>query len=326
MTDGLVSKIIVAIDRSQRGGPAATRPPTIRPVTSPIHGVEHYENFPVASWLMPARLRPAVVAIYRFARHADDIADEGDQPAASRLAALAALRSDVALARDGAAPADPTVAALVPHVRAHGLDWSRFDALLSAFEQDVTVHRYADADTLTDYCRRSADPVGQLVLALAGRLDATNRELSDRICTALQLINFLQDAAVDWHRGRLYLPLDALARHGACEADVARAAADGRAGQALRACVAAEARRAGALLAGGAPLPARVGGRLGWELRAIVAGGRRILDKLENGGHDPFARRPALTRRDAPALAAAILRQALSRAPQPAAASRPASR
>jgi squalene synthase HpnC len=295
-------------------------------VTSPIHGVEHYENFPVASWLMPARLRPAVVAIYRFARHGDDIADEGDQPAAPRLAALAALRADIALARDGAVPADPLVAALVPHVREHGLDWSRFDALLSAFEQDVTVHRYAHTDALTDYCRRSADPVGHLVLALSGKLDAANRDLSDRICTALQLINFLQDAAIDWQRGRLYLPLDALARHGAGEADVARAVAERRAGPALRDCVAAEARRADALMLAGASLPARVGGRLGWELRAIIAGGRRILRKLETGGHDPFSERPALTRRDAPALAAAILRQALSRAPQPAAASRPAPR
>jgi squalene synthase HpnC len=322
MTDGLVSKIIFGVDRSQRDGPTAYNPP----VTSPIHGVEHYENFPVASWLMPARLRPAVVAIYRFARYADDIADEGDASDAARLATLAALRSDIALARAGGVPQHPLVGALVPHAGAHGLDWSRFDALLSAFEQDVTVHRYAHSEALTDYCRRSADPVGHLILALAGRLDTTNRELSDRICTALQRINFLQDAAIDWRRGRLYLPLDSLARHGAGEEDVARAVADGLASPALRACVAAEARAAGGLLAGGASLPARVGGRLGWELRAIVAGGRRILDKLENGGYDPFARRPALTRRDAPALAAAILRQALSRAPQPSAASRPASR
>jgi squalene synthase HpnC len=288
-------------------------------VASPVHGVDHYENFPVASWLMPARLRPAVVAIYRFARHADDIADEGEAPPEARLAALAALRADVATARAGGPPVAPTVAGLVPHVHAHGLDWSRFDALLSAFEQDVRVKRYPDFPALLDYCTRSADPVGHLVLALAGRLDPSTRPLSDRICSALQLINFLQDAAIDWRRGRLYLPLDALARHGATESDVERATREGRAGAALRACVAAEARRASTLLAEGAPLAARVGGRLGWELRAIVAGGMRILSKLAAGGHDPFAARPALTGRDALPLAGAALRLALgAAAPVPA--------
>jgi squalene synthase HpnC len=290
-----------------------------------VHGVEHYENFPVASWLMPARLRPAVVAIYRFARHADDLADEGDAPADERLAALGALRDAVNRARAGAEPGDPVVAQLVPHVAAHRLDWSRFEALLSAFEQDVTVHRYPDASALLDYCRRSADPVGQLVLALSERLDDTTRPLSDRICTALQLINFLQDAAIDWRRGRLYLPLDALSRHGLDETDVARASASGRADPALRACVAAEARRAGAMLAEGAPLAGRVGGRLGWELRAIVAGGARILERLAAGGHDPFAARPALTARDALPLAGAMLRLALGR-PLSVADSRPAHR
>jgi squalene synthase HpnC len=297
-------------------------------VTSPVHGVEHYENFPVASWLMPARLRPAVVAIYRFARHADDVADEGDAPAAERLAALRALREDLVLARAGQPVRVPVVAQLVPHVRAHGLDWSRFDALLSAFEQDVTVHRYPDFETLIDYCRRSADPVGQLVLALSGHLDDTTRAASDRICSALQLINFLQDAAIDWSRGRIYLPLDALARHGVGETELARAAAERRAGPALRACIAAEARRASELLAGGAGLPARVGGRLGWELRAIVAGGARILERLAASGHDPFVARPVLSRRDALPLAGAMLRlaidsPALPPAPAPVTASRP---
>ncbi len=291
-------------------------------MASPVHGVEHYENFPVASWLMPARLRPAVVAIYRFARHADDVADEGDAPDAERLRALADLREDLVRARTGEAPRSTVVAQLVPHVLAHRLDWSRFDALLSAFEQDVAVHRYADFPSLIDYCRRSADPVGHLVLGLAGRLDERTRDASDRICSALQLINFLQDAAIDWSRGRLYLPLDTLARHGATEADVALACAERRAGPALRACVAAEATRAATLLAGGAALPSQVGGRLGWELRAIVAGGARILAKLAAGGHDPFAARPALTGRDALPLVGAALRMALA-PPAPATASRP---
>jgi squalene synthase HpnC len=284
-------------------------------VATPLHGVEHYENFPVASWLMPARLRPAVIAIYRFARHADDIADEGDASDDARLTALAALEVDIRLARAGEAPQSTWVAGLVPHVAAHRLDWSRFEALLSAFRQDVETHRYADFATLLDYCGRSADPVGQLILALSGHLTDENRALSDQICSALQLINFLQDAAIDWRRGRLYLPLESLARHGLTEADVDLAATRHQAGQALRDCIAHEAQRAQAMLARGAPLASRTGGRLGWELRAIVAGGQRILLKLAAGGHDPFVRRPALERKDALPLALAIARLALRPAP-----------
>ncbi len=294
-------------------------------MTSPLHGVEHYENFPVASWLMPARLRPAVVAIYRFARHADDVADEGDATPQERLRALAALRQDLDRALDGEPARLPIVAQLLPHVSAHRLDASRFHALLSAFEQDVTTHRYATHEAVLDYCSRSADPVGHLVLALSGRLSPDTRALSDRICSALQLINFLQDAAIDWARGRLYLPADTLARHGATEADLALAAADGRAGPALRACIATEAARARALIDSGAALPGVVGGRLGWELRAIIAGGRRILERLAAGGHDPWAHRPRLGAADTLPLALAILRHAVAR-PEPAAPSRPAPR
>jgi squalene synthase HpnC len=282
-------------------------------VESAVHAVDHYENFPVASWLVPARLRPAIVAIYRFARHADDIADEGDAPEEARLAALARLQRQLVLAGAGLPVDEPTVAALVPHVARFRLDWSRFHALLSAFEQDVTVRRYADRAAVDDYCRRSADPVGQLVLALFGALDDRNRALSDRICTALQRINFLQDVAIDWSRGRLYLPLESMRRHGADETDLARASREGRAGTSLRACIRDEAVDAGALLSAGAPLADRVPRRLGWELRAIVAGGTRILRQLERGDHDPFLRRPRLTRRDALPLALHMLRLALSR-------------
>lgn len=268
-------------------------------VVSPVHGVDHYENFPVASWLMPARLRPAIVAIYRFARHADDLADEGDAPAAERLAALHKLMQAIDRAQAGQAPGDPRVDALVPHVRVHDLPWDAFRALLSAFMQDVQPHRFADINDLLDYCSRSADPVGRLILTLAGKLDARSQVLSDAVCTALQRINFLQDTAGDWTRGRVYLPLDALARHGLSERDLADAANAQRAHEALRACIAEQAQAAAGQLALGAPLAAMVGGRIGWELRAIVAGGRRILDKLAAGGHDPFAQRPALTRSDA---------------------------
>lgn len=290
-------------------------------MTSPLHSVEHYENFPVASWLMPRRLRPAIVAIYGFARHGDDLADEGDAPACERLRALGALREDLERAQRGEPPVSDAVARLVPHVHAHGLDWSRFTALLSAFEQDVRTHSHPDEASLDDYCSRSADPVGHLVLALTGQLDDVNRALSDRICSALQRINFVQDVAVDWRRGRHYLPLDALSRHGADRSDLEQAARLGRAGPQLRACIAEQARFAGQRLASGAPLAARVGGRLGWELRAIVAGGARILERLQAVDHDPFAARPTLGRKDALPLALAILRMALTR-PDPAAAQR----
>jgi len=318
MTDALVIKIARPLTRvnwaaSQCTGSRGGTRPYNAAVATPVHAVEHYENFPVASWLVPARLRPPIVAIYRFARHADDIADEGDAPPAARLAALAALHAQLARAADGREPSDPVVAQLVPHVRAHRLDWSRFHALLGAFEQDVTVHRYPTRAALLEYCARSADPVGQLVLAVFEALDPVNRGLSDRICTALQLINFAQDVAIDWSRGRLYLPLADLARHGVGEADIAAAARNAVAGPGLRACIAEQARAAAQMLASGAPLARRVPGRLAWELRAIVAGAARVLRQLERGGHDPFARRPRLTPLDAPPLLMHVLRQAVAR-------------
>jgi squalene synthase HpnC len=271
------------------------------PPTGVLSGVDHYENFPVASVLMPARIRPAVIAIYHFARYADDVADEGDAPAARRIAELDRLRD--ALLHPPGHDDPPQVAALRPHLAAHGLGTDECLALLSAFRQDVTTTRYASRAQLLDYCRRSADPVGRLVLALFGRRDARTEPLSDAICSALQLINFLQDTAIDWRRGRLYLPTDELAAAGLDEDAIARACAAGRAPDALRAFLARQTRLAGALLESGAPLIALVPTRLAWELRATLAGGRRIVERLSAGGHDPFAARPHLTWRDAPALA-----------------------
>ncbi len=268
-----------------------------------LTGVDHYENFPVGSVLVPRRLRPALLALYRFARYADDVADEGDAPAQLRLAELAqmetALRSPAAA---GSADDHPVVAALRPWLAAHGLSRDDCLALLSAFRQDVTVTRYRSFAELRDYCRRSADPVGHLVLELFGCRNAQTEALADPICTALQLVNFLQDVAPDWQRGRLYLPLDSLADEGLDAAAVGGAVRAGRASPALRRCIAREARRAGALLESGAPLPRLVPRRLAWELRATLAGARRILELLDAGGHDPIARRPRLHARDAPAL------------------------
>lgn len=274
------------------------RPPASDASAGLLSSVDHYENFPVASLLLPARLRPAIVAIYRFARHADDLADEGDATPAQRIAGLDALADGL---RNPAATI-PVLVDLRPHLQAHRLPIEPFEALLSAFRQDVETCRHPDFAALQDYCRRSADPVGELVLRLFEAWNEDTRLPSSRICTALQLINFLQDTATDWHRGRLYLPLDELAAAGLGETDVAAAAAAGRACPRLRALLAEQAARARGLLESGASLVPRVPRRLGWELRAIIAGGLRILDRLAANDHDPFDARPTLGWRDAPAL------------------------
>ena len=255
---------------------------------------QHYENFPVGSWLVPQRLRPAFAALYRFARYADDIADEGDDPPEQRMAELARLHA----ALDGQTT-HPVVAGLTPYIERHGLEPAHLHDLLSAFEQDVRGMRYADFAAVLDYCSRSANPVGALVLELFGRDDSINRRHSDAICSALQLINFLQDLAEDWQRGRLYLALDELHQAGLAEADIAAAVTAGRAPATLRALIARQSRRAQAMLESGAPLLAAVPARLRFELRAVLAGASRVLAKLERGGFDPIARRPALGWSDA---------------------------
>ncbi len=260
-------------------------------------GVAHYENFPVGSILFPRALRPAVLAIYRFARYADDVADEGEACDDDRLAELDRLRT----ALEGGAE-HPEVERLRPHLLAHRLPPSEFLALLSAFSQDVRTQRYGSFAALRDYCARSADPIGHLVLTLFGSLNARTEELSDEICSALQLINFLQDLAIDWPRGRLYLALDELEAAGLGETAIRLAVESGRAPVALREFIATQSRRCGSMLERGAPLVAQVPTRLGWELRAILAGARRVLERLASNGYDPIARRPKLGWRDAPSL------------------------
>lgn len=264
--------------------------------------VDHYENFPVASVLVPARLRPALVAIYRFARFADDVADEGDLPAQQRLAALRALGDELR----GERTPSPVIAQLRPHIDAHRLPLAPFHALLSAFAQDAAATadglRHADSASVMDYCSRSANPVGELVLRLFEAWNPNTRRKSDAICSALQRLNFVQDFAIDWNRGRLYLPLDVLRDASLSEDDVARAVASGRAGGRLAAVLGSETRSAADLLRSGRSLADDVPWRLGLELRAVVAGGLRIAEQLRTSGYDPIARRPSLGWRDAPAL------------------------
>lgn len=265
--------------------------------------VDHYENFPVASVLCPPALRPAVVAIYHFARTADDLADEGDAPVQARLADLAAYRRALHRAVAGGPGHDGgrwahVFAPLARQVAAFALPLPLLEALLDAFEQDVRNPRYADHAALLDYCRRSADPIGRLLLHLYGVCDAVSLRRSDAVCSALQLINFWQDLSVDAPRDRLYVPQDALRRHGLTEDDL-RCRRDGAPARALVRELCATAR---ALMLQGAPLALSLPGRAGWELRAVVQGGLRILRKIERMDHATLARRPTLSAADAPAL------------------------
>jgi squalene synthase HpnC len=225
--------------------------------------VDHYENFPVASWLCPPALRAPILALYGFARTADDIADEGNATAAERLALLQLYRQDLHESwrnpQHRSAQWPEVFAALARQHQTWAFPLGLLEDLLDAFEQDVTYtrdhHVYADRTELLDYCRRSANPIGRLILHLAQVQDAESLAMSDAICSALQLINFWQDLSVDVPRGRLYLPL------GANLTD--------------------ELAYARALMEQGAPLVRRLSGRLGWELRLVVQGGLRILDKAQ---------------------------------------------
>jgi squalene synthase HpnC len=266
------------------------------------HGVDHYENFPVASWLVPRRLRPAVVAIYRFARHADDIADEGPADADTRDLQLLALHRALSTAQAGQACGEPVVQALAQYAARHRLDWRHFHDLLDAFRQDLRKRRYSDAAEVDDYCRRSANPVGRLMLELFEAAGPANLAASDAICSALQRANFLQDIAVDFAKDRIYLPLATLS---ACGVDEARFAAEmgrGRFSSDTRRAVAIEAQRTREQLLSGRPLLGQVPARLGLELRFVLAGALQILDRLQALDHDVAAARPKLGWRDGPAL------------------------
>jgi squalene synthase HpnC len=262
--------------------------------TSGRMAVDHYENFPVASLLLPRRLVPAVEAIYAFARSADDLADEGDAAPAERLAALAAYEAELDGIAAGRTPADPMFARLAAALAKFRLPQQPLRDLLSAFRQDVVTTRYADYAALRDYCRRSADPVGRLMLGLYDVDDAASLRDADAICSALQLTNFWQDVGIDIDKGRIYLPQEDLARFGVAEDAIAQR----RTGPAWRALMRFEVERARALMLDGAPLATRLPGRLGWELRMVVQGGLRILEAIERVDYDVFRRRPQLQRGD----------------------------
>jgi phytoene synthase len=256
--------------------------------------VDHYENFPVASILMPRRLRKPVAAIYHFARAADDIADEGDLDSAERLRQLDEFRAELARISSNTAPTSQLFRLLATEINHYALPLQPFHDLLDAFSQDVLKKRYANFDEVLDYCKRSANPVGNLLLHLYKDATPVNLAYSDAICTSLQLINFWQDVAKDYAIGRIYLPLDEMSQHGIAEEQIAA----GRVDAAWRTFMTFQVERTRAMMMSGKPLGSILTGRIGLEMRMITAGGLRILDKLEAVKYDMFRRRPVLKPHD----------------------------
>jgi len=258
--------------------------------------IEHYENFPVASVLLPREMRAPVGVIYNFARTADDIADEGDATNAERHAGLAAYQAELDKIAAGVptSPDQPLFAALARVIAEHKLSVRPFSDLLSAFDQDIEVKRYATFADLRDYTRRSADPVGRIMLGLFKLDTPENIACSDDICSALQLINFWQDVEVDWRKARVYLPQDDMARFGVTDADIDAKTLDDR----WRALMRYEVDFARRMMLRGAPLANRVPGRFGLELCCVVHGGLRILDMIEAANYDVFRHRPQLGKGD----------------------------
>jgi phytoene synthase len=265
--------------------------------------VDHYENFPVASVLLPAPLREPVAAIYWFARKADDFADEGELPPEERRALLAEYQAELDAIERDEPTRHPVFLRLRPVIAHYRLPLRLFRDLLDAFAQDVGKDRYRDFAELMDYCRRSADPVGRLLLHMFGHATPENLSRSDAICSALQLINHWQDVGIDAAKGpngRIYLPQDDMARFGVSDETILRRAVGKPVSADFSGLLRFQVDRARTLMLSGAPLGWDLPGRVGLEIRAIVAGGLRILDKIEAIDYDVFGRRPKLEAFDWP--------------------------
>ncbi|WP_395010271.1 squalene synthase HpnC [Undibacterium sp.] len=260
--------------------------------------IEHYENFPVASWLMPTSLRPAVRIIYAFARSADDLADEGDASDEARLASLSYYEAQLVLIQNNQTSKEPLFQDLAKVIAEHQLPITAFFDLISAFKQDVICKLYENFAALLDYCNRSANPVGRIMLHLYKANDPENLHQSDQICTALQLINFWQDIAIDWKKSRIYLPQEDLRRFHVETAQIAESQCD----QAWQDLMQFQIERARTMMLAGSPLCKNIPGRLGFELRLVVQGGLRILEKIEAVKMDVFEQRPTIKPLDAPLL------------------------
>jgi squalene synthase HpnC len=255
--------------------------------------VDHYENFPVASLLLPKHLHRPVKDIYRFARSADDIADEGIASPEERLEALKEYRTALQQIASGHAPPAP-FEALAQTIKQHALPLRPFLDLLSAFEQDIQQTRSPNYEALLDYCRRSANPIGTLMLHLYNTTDERSLTQSDAICSGLQLVNFLQDVAIDWGKARVYLPAEDLRQFGVTIDHIAQ----GRVDPAWCELMQFQVTRCRDLLNSGKPLGRTLSGRIGLELRLIIQGGLRILEKIEHVRFDVFRHRPTLNALD----------------------------
>lgn len=265
--------------------------------------INHYENFPVGSLLLPPQFRYPVALIYRFARDADDFADEGNAPDDVRLEQLERFRGQLRKIERGQTPDSSWFTDLAGVIRNYRLPLSAFYDLLSAFSQDVIRKSYTDFPEVLDYCRRSANPVGRLLLHLFDRATPGNLEHSDSICSALQLINFWQDIELDFRMGRIYLPQDEMKQYGVTVLHISEQRCD----DAWRALIRFQIERARGMLQSGAPLGRALPGRIGLEIRATVQGGLRILEKLERAQCDMFRSRPVLKWHDWPLILARSL-------------------
>ena len=247
----------------------------------------HYENFPVASWFLPKRMRLPIAAIYAFARQADDLADEGQADDDARITSLNEMAASIDAVAQGQPPEDPMYIAIADTIQRFQLPVELFHDLISAFKQDVTQKRYADFGEVMGYCRRSANPVGRLLLHLYGQTDRQSLGYSDAICSALQLINFYQDLAQDYDEmDRIYISQDEIRKAFVNESYFKNRITDGPMILLMR----KQYERANKLLNAGAPLGKKLKGRFGLEIRLIIAGGSRILQKLYQQHDDVFSR------------------------------------
>jgi len=256
--------------------------------------INHYENFPVASILLPKHLRPAVAAIYTFARTADDIADEGIVSPKTRLVALKHFELELLKIENKDEISSSLFKTLQKTIEKHNLPLTPFYDLLKAFKQDVIIFRYPRFQDLLDYCKYSANPVGLLMLHLYGAVTQKNESDSNAICSALQLINFWQDIYIDWKKKRIYLPIEDMTHFNVDNSYLEHPRVDDN----WRALLQFEVNRARNLMLQGAPLAKRLPGRIGWELRMVVQGGLRILELIEKADYDIFNKRPKLNKLD----------------------------
>ncbi|VAW93589.1 Squalene synthase [hydrothermal vent metagenome] len=255
----------------------------------------HYENFPVASWLLPAKIRKPISAIYAFARTADDIADEGTASNDERLKQLDEMAQKLDMIRYGKAIDDPVFIALADTIENFDLPVSLLHDLLTAFRMDVTVHRYQSFEALLDYCKYSANPIGQLLLHLFNSVSVQNIAYSDAVCSALQIINFLQDIEQDYvEQGRIYLPLNELEKFSLDETTIR----DKILSQELRLLIDSLLVKVQQMLDFGKPLGQVLPGRVGFEIKLTVVSANRIIQKLSSHRTDVFTR-PRLKWQDA---------------------------